>query len=160
MEYQFKYPAGLTNLGNTCYMNASIQALKKVGELQLGLQRYTGTIREGDNANNITVAMKDLLSHLSKSKSNQPIAPLVFLQALRNAFPQFAQKGNHGEWMQQDAEECYTQILLSLSQKVPKVESPSSVSSTPSVSTSNSIISQLFSGELTTQFEFFLILYK
>lgn len=35
-------PAGLANLGNTCYMNATVQCLKSVNELRDALKNFNG----------------------------------------------------------------------------------------------------------------------
>ena len=50
-------------------------------------------------------------------RSSQPVTPFGFLMQLREKFPQFAQQRN-GLYMQQDAEECWTQLLYSLRERL------------------------------------------
>ena len=49
-------------------------------------------------------------------KSAEPVTPMSFLLRLRSLYPQFAQQNppDSGEYMQQDAEECWTQLLYTL----------------------------------------------
>ena len=41
LQSAMEMPAGLQNLGNTCYMNATVQCLKTVPEFSQSLQKYS-----------------------------------------------------------------------------------------------------------------------
>ncbi|CAB1326432.1 unnamed protein product [Coregonus sp. 'balchen'] len=112
-------PCGLTNLGNTCYMNATVQCLRSVPELKGALRRYAGALRSsGANApsQHITAALRDLYETMDKTSSSIP--PIILLQFLHMAFPQFAEKGDQGQYLQQDANECWLQMMRVLQQKL------------------------------------------
>ena len=47
IQSALKLPAGLTNLGNTCYLNATVQCFKTVPELKKALMSFQGKIFHG-----------------------------------------------------------------------------------------------------------------
>ncbi|KAL8136997.1 hypothetical protein V2J09_002998 [Rumex salicifolius] len=112
------HSSGLFNLGNTCYMNSTIQCLHSVPELKSALIEYPQSGRSNDldqTSHLLTVATRDLFGELDKN--GKPVAPMQFWMVLRKKFPQFGQLHN-GSFMQQDAEECWTQLLYTLSQSL------------------------------------------
>lgn len=107
-------PVGLENLGNTCYMNAVVQTLVALPELREALNlQISGS--PTDKA--VTERLADLVRDLHAA--GEPVTPFAFLAALRGRFPQFSQKDSHGNYSQQDAEECFRGILEVLGQTLP-----------------------------------------
>ena len=106
MQSALKLPAGLTNLGNTCYLNATVQCFKTVPELRNALLDFDGGLGSDDRA--LASALRDLYRTMDRG---QTIPPLVLVQLLHNVFPRFAERGEQGGFQQQDANECWVSIL-------------------------------------------------
>jgi len=108
-------PAGLENLGNTCYMNSTVQCLSRVKELKHALKTMPAPIdqmgAQGGLDGNTALALAggQMMNDLEVKGFSYP--PIGFVQRLREVYPIFNETDQQGRHKQQDADECYQSIL-------------------------------------------------
>jgi len=130
-------PPGMANLGNTCYLNSCIQAMKSVDELRQRLKEHAA---KSANQNSMSSQLGHLMVQLEQNSDS--IVPQQFVQFFRTALPRFASRNDNGVWEQQDADEAYTEILSLLRQDASFVMDDDE---------KTSVIGGLFEGEFETK---------
>lgn len=110
-------------------MNATVQCLHACPELREALKNYKdglSNIHSSVSAQTITTALRVVFESMSNFR-NSTVTPILLLQTLHAAFPQFAQTGENGAYRQQDANECWSELLKMLQQKLPAIKKESAV---------------------------------
>jgi len=133
-------PVGLNNLGNTCYLNAGIQCIIRVQQLNVFLQNdELGSLINKHNTDGSGGEMineyKNLIYAVSSEKNKGSFSPNSFRLALMKKYKRFANNAQH------DAQEVLGSILDCMHEDLKPFDSKSPHSS---------IISQLFHGQSIT----------
>ena len=145
-------PAGLENLGNTCYMNSVMQSLKRVNELREGLQDFeladnnSGMVANQDVQ--LTSAARELMKDLSSKGA--AFAPYTFVSTMKRVFPMFDERDDKGNPKQQDADEALNLFLTSFQQAFAYAKKPGEDAEMEEEGVKTNPIERLFQIDLET----------
>lgn len=129
-------PPGLQNIGNTCYVNATLQCLRTLPELRSALKTVNGRFsNEIKSKENFVQSLKILYDVMDNCVSALPVA---VISSLHGILPHFAETDSSGKWMQQDANEFWVEAVNILNDVLS--------------SQGNKIISQYLSGTFEVEY--------
>ncbi|EER01961.1 tRNA-guaninine transglycosylase, putative [Perkinsus marinus ATCC 50983] len=113
-------PIGLVNLGNSCYMNATLQALYAVPPLRQALLKYYDSSAHSEGSNQER-SLSALIHQTFKDLGTKAdaVEPASLFMLLRVMYPEtFGKTTQGGIPQQQDADEFLRALMLNLSDTV------------------------------------------
>lgn len=115
-------PVGIVNLGNTCYLNSTLQVMKKIPELRSGIDAH-----ESMTNNPRDKLIQEMKVHFRNMDNlGKSTEPMLLLVAFFNLFPMFAEKTkDQRAYQQQDADECFQMMLQEMRTVLRNPEGPS-----------------------------------
>ncbi|XBW35773.1 hypothetical protein QEN19_001344 [Hanseniaspora menglaensis] len=119
-----KPTVGMKNLGNTCYINSTVQALYQIETLRKCILDFKiSDVNASDQSlklhADLVFELKKLFENL-KTSNLESVYPISFITKLRSIHEQFKEVDRaSGIYKQQDAEELFTLLLNSIDMVIP-----------------------------------------
>lgn len=103
-------------MGNTCYVNSTLQVLFGLDQ---ELNLFNGPINTDEKVDALYESFTNTLKSLKKREES--ISPLEFIMKLRNKMPIYAEKDKYGLYVQHDVHEFWSTLISYIGSNDPNI---------------------------------------